>query len=214
MTTASVLHPRGVLMVAGACFVALTAAVVVLGAFPADAAVRDALLALATPWVVAAMRIVNRAGDWRVLVPGTLLLFVVFRRARERWWLWVAVMAIAPLLEWALKHLVGRTRPEDVSLSFPSGHSTASAAFFGAVMFLAGSLPPRARAWVRVLAVVMIVLVGMARVILRAHWPSDVLAGIALGLALAAAAGLMAAGASRGGPRHGPPNARSVPGNP
>ena len=38
----------------------------------------------------------------------------------------------------------------------------------------------------------MIVLVGMARVILRAHWPSDVLAGIALGLALAAAAGLLA----------------------
>ena len=49
MTTASVLHPRSVLTVAGACFVALTAAVVVLGAFPADAAVRNALLALATP---------------------------------------------------------------------------------------------------------------------------------------------------------------------
>jgi membrane-associated phospholipid phosphatase len=32
----------------------------------------------------------------------------------------------------------------------------------------------------------------MARVVLRAHWPSDVLAGIALGLALAAAAGLLA----------------------
>jgi membrane-associated phospholipid phosphatase len=40
---------------------------------------------------------------------------------------------------------------------------------------------------------VMIGLVGLARVILRAHWPSDVLAGIALGLALAAAAGLLAA---------------------
>jgi membrane-associated phospholipid phosphatase len=216
MTTASVLHPRSVLTVAGACFVALTAAVVVLGAFPADAVVRDALLALATPWVVAVMRVANRAGDWRVLLPGTLLLFVVFRRARERWWLWVAVMAIAPLLEWVLKHLVGRTRPEDVSLSFPSGHSTAAAAFFGAVMFLAGSLPRRACAWVRVLAIVMIVLVGMARVILRAHWPSDVLAGIALGLALAAAAGLVASASRppRGGPRDGPPpppDARSTP---
>jgi membrane-associated phospholipid phosphatase len=185
-------HPRGVLTVAGACFVALTAAVIVLGALPADVAVRDALLALATPGIVAAMRVVNRAGDWRLLLPGTLLLFVVFRRARERWWLWAAVMALAPLLEWILKHLVGRPRPEDVSLSFPSGHSTASAAFFGAVMFLAGSLSPRAGRWVRVLAVVMIVLVGMARVILRAHWPSDVLAGIALGLALAAAAGWLA----------------------
>ena len=194
MTTAArLLHPRSVLTVAGACFVALTAAVVVLGSLPADVAVRDALLAWASPGLVAVMRVVNRAGDWRLLVPGMVLLFVVFRRAREHWWLWAAVMVLAPLLEWALKQLVGRTRPEDVSLGFPSGHSTAAATFFGAVMLLAGSLPPRACAWVRGLAVVMIVLVGVARVMLRAHWPSDVLAGIALGLALAAGAGLLAA---------------------
>ena len=192
MTTASVFHPRGVLTVAGACFVALTAAVVALGAFPADAAVRDSLLALATPAVLAVMRIVNRAGDWRVLLPGTILLFVVFRRARAHWWLWLMVMASAPVLEGILKYLVGRARPEDPSLGFPSGHSTAAAAFFGAVIFLADELPARASAAVRVLAVAMILLVGMARVILRAHWPSDVLAGIALGLALAAAAGWVA----------------------
>jgi membrane-associated phospholipid phosphatase len=192
------LHPRGVLTVAGACFVALTAAVVVLGALPADVAVRDALLGLATPGMVKVMRVVNRAGDWRLLLPGTLLLFVVFRRARERWWLWAAVMGLAPLLESVLKQLVARPRPEDVSLSFPSGHSTAAAAFFGAVMFLAAALPPRACVVVRLGAVVMIVLVGMARVILRAHWPSDVLAGIALGLALAAAAGWLATREPRG----------------
>jgi membrane-associated phospholipid phosphatase len=192
------LHPRGVLTVAGACFVALTAAIVVLGALPADVAVRDALLGLATPGLVKVMRVVNNAGEWRVLLPGTLLLFVVFRRARERWWLWAAVMVLAPLLESVLKHLVARPRPEDVSLSFPSGHSTASAAFFGAVMFLAGALPPWACAAVRLAAGVMIVLVGMARVILRAHWPSDVLAGIALGLALAAAAGWLATREPRG----------------
>src|SRR6185437_6811933 len=127
--------------------------------------------AMATPAVVAVMRIVNRAGDWRVLLPGTLLLFVVFRRARERWWLWAGLMAVAPLLGGSFKYLVGRPRPEDASLGFPSGHSTAAAAFFGAVMFLAGALPSRVRPWVRLVSVVMILLVGMARVILRAHWP-------------------------------------------
>lgn len=190
--TAPALRPRGVLIVAGACFVALTAAVVVLGVLPADAAVRQALLGLATPSMVATMHVVNHVGEWRVLLPGMVLLFVVFRQARERWWLWAALMAIAPLMEWMLKHLVGRARPDDVSLGYPSGHSTAAAAFFGAVMLLAGALPPRVCGWVRVLSIVMIVLVGMARVILRAHWPSDVLAGTALGLALAAAAGMLA----------------------
>jgi undecaprenyl-diphosphatase len=155
--------------------------------------VRETLLGLATPRVVDAMRIVNSAGDWRVLVPGILALFVVCRRARERWWVWVALMGAAPIMETVFKHMIARPRPEDVSLGFPSGHATAAAAFFGAVMILAGALPPRACAGVRALALVMIGLVGLARVILRAHWPSDVLAGIALGLALAAAAGLLAA---------------------
>jgi len=199
------LHPRRVLAVAGACFLALTAAVVVLGSAPADVGVRELLLGLATPAVVDAMRVVNGAGDWRGLLPGMLLLFVAFRQARERWWLWVGLMLTAPTLEWTFKQLVGRPRPEALSLGFPSGHATAAAAFFGAVMFLAGALPPRLCAWVRALALVMIVLVGAARVILRAHWPSDVLAGIALGLALAAAAGLLAsrepAGADPAGPR-------------
>jgi undecaprenyl-diphosphatase len=108
-------------------------------------------------------------------------------------------MVMAPTLEWTFKQLVARPRPEALSLGFPSGHSTAAAAFFGAVMFLAGALPPRLCAWVRALAMLMIVLVGMARVILRAHWPSDVLAGIALGLALAAAAGLLASRERRPG---------------
>jgi undecaprenyl-diphosphatase len=185
-------HPRHVLALAIACFLALTATILVLGSVPADVSVREFLLGHASPAMVKLMRLVNRAGDWRVLLPGTLLLFVVFPRARERWWLWAGLMAVAPLLEGSFKFLIGRPRPEDASLGFPSGHSTAAAAFFGAVIYLAGVLPPVARAWVRVLSVSMIVLVGMARVILRAHWPSDVLAGIALGLALAATAGLLA----------------------
>jgi hypothetical protein len=185
-------HPRRVLAVAGICFAALVATVVTLGAVPADTALREAILSLASPAVVEMMRLVNRAGDWRVLAPGMVLMFVAFPEARRRWWLWSALMVAAPLMEWTLKHMVQRTRPEDLSLGFPSGHSTAAAAFWGAVIFLADSLSPRLCRATRVLAVTMIVLVGLARVVLRAHWPSDVLGGIALGLALAAIAGLIA----------------------
>jgi membrane-associated phospholipid phosphatase len=186
------LHPRGVLAVAGICLAALIATVVTLGAVPADTALREAILSLASPAVVEMMRLVNRAGDWRVLAPGMVLMFVAFPEARRRWWLWSTLMVAAPLMEWTLKHMVQRTRPEDLSLGFPSGHSTAAAAFWGAVIFLADSLSPRLSRATRVLAVTMIVLVGLARVVLRAHWPSDVLGGIALGLALAAIAGLIA----------------------
>ena len=193
MSPVRLLHPHSLLAVTGACFTAIAGFILLWGAFPADAFIRDSLLNVAGPTVVSIFRVFNAGGDWRGLVPGTLLLFVVFPRARERWWLWIALMLSAPLCEWTLKQIFMRPRPENLSFSFPSGHSTAAAAFFGAVIYLCGSLPPRRRDLVRALAALMIVLVGLARVILRAHWPSDVVAGFALGLALATIASLLAA---------------------
>jgi len=182
---------RRTLAVAGASFVALTLVVTLAGTPPGDAPVRDALLALAAPPVLAAMHAINVAGSWRLLLPATLLLLVAFAEARRRWWVWVGLMVAAPLAEGALKWVVGRPRPEGVSLGFPSGHATAAAAFFGAVIYLAAPLPPRARWLLRALAVAVVALVALARVMLRAHWPSDALAGVALGLALASAAALL-----------------------
>jgi undecaprenyl-diphosphatase len=184
-------RPRGVLVVLAALFLALAGAVVLLGVLPADAAVRKGVLAWASPAVVEIMRIVNRLGEWRLLLPATLLLFLIFRRARARWWIWIALMIAAPALEGLLKIAIGRPRPEGAAFGFPSGHATAAAAFFGAILYLAGSLPPGRRRLVRSLAVACIVLVGLARIILRAHWPSDVLGGITLGLGLATIAAIL-----------------------
>ena len=183
---------RGILVLSGGLFLALAGLAALGGVLPADAVVREAVLALAAPPVVGLMRVVNYAGDWRVLLPGTLVLVLLSARARARWWVWVGLMVAAPLIEGALKGLVGRVRPEGLAYGFPSGHATAAAAFFGAVIYLAGALPATACRTVRVLAIVAIVLVATARVMLRAHWPSDVVGGVALGLALASAAALVA----------------------
>lgn len=183
---------RGILVLSGGLFLALACLAALVGNLPADAAVREAVLALAAPPVVGLMRVVNYAGDWRVLLPGTLALVLLSARARARWWVWMGLMVAAPLIEGALKGLVGRVRPEGLAYGFPSGHATAAAAFFGAVIYLAGALPATACRTVRVFAIVAIVLVATARVMLRAHWPSDVVGGVALGLALASAAALVA----------------------
>jgi undecaprenyl-diphosphatase len=192
MISAALARPRGVLLVTSSCFFALALAVLLFGILPADTSIREAMLRLASPAIVSVMRLINAMGDWRGLVPGTVLLFILLPAARVRWWIWVALLMAAPVAESVVKWIVGRSRPGELSMGFPSGHATAAAAFFGAVMFLAGSLPHPARTWVRVVALAGIVLVGIARVMLRAHWPSDALGGIALGLALAAAAALIA----------------------
>ncbi len=185
-------HPRSALIVCTTAFAALACTALLVGVLPADAALYQALLSVTSPLVLQLMRIVNYAGTWPVLLPGTLLLYAVFDRARERWWIWLALMVTAPLLEQVFKVSIARHRPENTSFGFPSGHATAAAAFFGAVMYLAGSLPPLPRRLARVLAPVIVLLVGVARIMLRAHWPSDVAGGIALGLALASAAALLA----------------------
>lgn len=190
--------PRAVLLASGVCFAALTAAVVLLGTLPGDAAARDWLLGLASPGLIALARLVNYGGAWQLLLPATLLLLAAFPQARARWWAWIGLMLAAPAAEGLVKVLVGRPRPEEASLAFPSGHATAAAAFFGAVIYLAQALPPRTRRLVRACAVAAIVLVALARVMLRAHWPTDALAGVALGLALASAAALLASPRSRG----------------
>jgi membrane-associated phospholipid phosphatase len=186
------LHPRGMLILTAACFAAMATAALLAGAHPADAAARDTLLRLNSPVVTAIMRVVTQLGHAWVLAPATALLLVVFAEARVRWWVWIAMMLLAPIAEATFKALIGRPRPFDPSFGFPSGHATAAAAFFGAVIYLAGTLRPPARPWVRALAGLAIVLVAISRVMLRAHWPSDAIGGIALGLALASAAALLA----------------------
>ena len=180
------------LLAGAAGFLVVTLAVVALPSVPGELAIRDWLLARATPPVVAVFRVINHAGHWRVLLPASLLLFLVVPQARRRWWIWGGMMLAAPICEGLLKNLIGRARPEEASMAFPSGHATAAAAFFGALFYLAATLPPLPRALVRVGAVVTIVLVAIARVVLRAHWPTDTLAGIALGLTLASIAAVLA----------------------
>src|SRR3989442_3773656 len=73
-----------VLLAGAGGFLALALAVTALGTPPGDEAVREALLALASPPVLAAMRVINYAGGWQLLPPASLPLLLAFRRARQR----------------------------------------------------------------------------------------------------------------------------------
>jgi undecaprenyl-diphosphatase len=139
--------------------------------------------------VIQIARIVNEAGTWRVLLPATVLLFLFFREARRHWWLWCGLIVGSSLIEHAVKILVERPRPSGFSSGFPSGHTTAAATFGVVVIYIASRapLPPGGRWTLQAVAVAIVVLVGWARVVLHAHWPTDVLGGFLLGAGCAAA---------------------------
>ena len=133
-----------------------------------------------------------------VVTVAGVLAFVFHRRYRHG-----LVLGGAVLLAWAssslTKTLYHRPRPDLVphevavySASFPSGHSTLSAATYLTLAMLVASLEPRRRskALAYGVAVTVLVAVGFSRVYLGVHWPSDVLAGWCLGAMWALAAWL------------------------
>jgi hypothetical protein len=111
-------HPCAVLLLSVTCLAVLAGAVALAGTPPLDHAVRDAMLEAAGPAVVAVMRVANWGGEAAVHVPGTVLLYLVFPRARRRAWVWAALMLAAPLAEGGLKPLLARPRPEGTGLGF------------------------------------------------------------------------------------------------
>jgi undecaprenyl-diphosphatase len=96
-----------------------------------------------------------------------------------------------------LKLVIGRPRPDfdllpvaTSSSSFPSGHSANSVAVFVAVAMIAAPLAWRRPALAA--AIFLSLVIGLTRIFLGVHWPSDVIGGWAWGLlavALALAAG-------------------------
>ncbi len=98
------------------------------------------------------------------------------------------------VLNGVLKLGFNRPRPtifvpaiQAVSSSFPSGHAMSSAIVYGTVAYLAARL--HRRRWTRwavmTFAFVVIVLISFSRMYLGVHYPSDVVAGVIIGLAWA-----------------------------
>ncbi len=148
-----------------------------------------------TPGLDDVMIIITSFGDAIVLaaVICVILAFLLFNRH-----LWIAgafaLGIVSPLLFVPLvKGTLSRARPlTDLydgvdSFSFPSGHTTNTAVVLGLLaVLLAGSMRGRTRWTMATLLFVPVLLVAFSRIYLQAHWPSDVVAGLAFAAAVTA----------------------------
>ncbi len=147
----------------------------------------------------------------------TALGLVVWRRTRR-----AAVPVVCLLwlvagqsIRLAVNHAVARGRPPHSlhlvtagSYAFPSGHTTTATIGYGLAVLLVAVLIPARRRLVAAGAVVLAVAVGLSRVYLGVHWPTDVIGGWALGIAWLALAGTAAAAVRLIRTRRSPPAAR------
>ncbi len=158
-----------------------------------DRRVTASVRALQTPSRDAIALAVTELGSWRFLVPATLSVAgtLAWSRHRVSALLFAGCVVGGWLLEILLKVSYHRSRPDlwpslvtEKTGSFPSGHATMSALFFGAcvalVYHLSGSGALRAGATAAGAAIVLTV--GFTRIYLGAHWLTDVVAGFLVGL--------------------------------
>jgi len=148
------------------------------------------------PWLQGAVRDITALGSSAVLVlitAATIIYLLLIRRPGTALFVFAAI-AGGQVLSSLLKLEVDRPRPDlvshlvtETSLSFPSGHAMLSAVTYLTLGSLAARFLPdrRAKIFVLGLAVLVTVLVGISRVYLGVHWPSDVLAGWCAGFAWA-----------------------------
>jgi undecaprenyl-diphosphatase len=114
----------------------------------------------------------------------SLLVFAFLRWHRAAIWL-TLTMAGGLVLDLSLKHAFHRQRPAPFfgpvpyTYSFPSGHALFSFCFFGVLAgLLADRLKSRpAKILVWLIAAVLIVAIGLSRIYLGVHYPTDVLGG-------------------------------------
>lgn len=151
-----------------------------------DQMIREWVHRYASPGMTSAMNAISLLG-YNILIVELAIALAIFAWLRwRRALLWLAVAMTGSLvLDLTLKYIYHRTRPTAYfgmaphSYSFPSGHALCSFCFYGVV---AGLLSARIKSLalqmvIWCLAAALVIAIGVSRIYLGVHYPSDVVAG-------------------------------------
>src|SRR3954452_3048063 len=160
------------------------------GAGPLDRSIYEIVYAGHRPTLIVIARIATFFGEPTVLIgAGFAVAAWLWWRGRQRLaGALLLIILFGRALAEAQKYTIARVRPDlEAHLvvvqtsSFPSGHATSSMIFY---LTLAMALTRDSR-WHRsaaVGAILLSLLIGVSRIMLGVHWPSDVVGGWAFGL--------------------------------
>jgi len=155
-----------------------------------DETVRVFVHGFASESLTGLMRFVTMLGSTLFLSFLCVSVFVIFisKNWKRAAVLLMTTMAGAVILNFALKVSFGRVRPIPFfdtplpdSYSFPSGHALFAACFYGVLAWLVAARVQNKSLRIAIwsLAVSLALLIGLSRIYLGVHYPSDVIAGFA-----------------------------------
>ena len=123
-----------------------------------------------------------------LLVLTVIIYLLISRRWRDLIMLAMATGGILVIVDMLLKPHFDRARPPAALISleghsFPSGHAAGGIVFYFALVAILSAGHPKRRLPLALLAVIWVALVWFSTLVVRAHWPSDLIAGGAVGVA-------------------------------
>lgn len=134
--------------------------------------------------------IITNLGNWQIVaVMAAIVITVLIVRKKEGFVApFLAVIAGTEAVTFVGKLLFHRPRPllavfHPTDFSFPSGHASIAAAFYGYLAFILVRLLPERYRWpIVIFASLLIIAVAFSRIYLGVHYLSDVIGGLAIGL--------------------------------
>ncbi|BDI34525.1 hypothetical protein CCAX7_65760 [Capsulimonas corticalis] len=164
------------------------------GPTPFDRAAIDWIHQRQAPWLTDLSLVLAGVGSTGMMIAISILGVIIgARRARLRDMAWTMPIAAsgAGILILTAKACFHRARPtlfvplmHATGYSFPSGHSLFSMSVYGLLGYFAGTLTrdKTDRRLIHATTIALIVMVGLSRVYLGVHYPTDVIAGWSAGL--------------------------------
>jgi len=157
-----------------------------------DRRITDFIISFRTPGLNKFLQFITEVGDFYgylvIAILSTIIFYVKFKN-----WRYVVeiffVLIISGLSNLALKQVINRARPDTehlvsvATLSYPSGHAMSAIAFYGFLIYLlyTFNLRPWLKTGLILLCGFLIAAIGISRIYLGVHFPSDVVGGYIAG---------------------------------
>lgn len=149
-----------------------------------DNFIYNIVINLKSDFMTNVMKGITFLGSVKFIIIINVLLFIYSMVKKKYNLLLITISSItSPIVNNILKVIFKRPRPiiinmiEEGSYSFPSGHSMISILFYGSIIYLLNKYKIKHCKLISIILSMLILLIGISRIYLGVHYPSDVLGG-------------------------------------